>query len=72
MHEDGNPAQRDAGADRPWRQHPALVKQLRDDLRSDKLDAGATRDLLAVLRRESHGAAAAKVVEVLRVTVVRS
>jgi len=65
MHEDGNPAQRDADADRPWRQHPALVKQLRDDLRSDKLDAGETRDLLAVLRRESHDAAAAEVVEVL-------
>lgn len=66
MHEDGNPAQRDAEADRPWRQHPALVKQLRGDVGPDKLDAGATRDLLAVLRSESYAAAASEVVAVLK------
>ncbi len=72
MHEEGNPAQRDAEADRPWRQHPALVKRLPGDLGSDKIDAGATRDLLAVLRSESYEAAAAKVVEVLNGGVARA
>ena len=65
MHEGDNPAQRDAEADRPWRQHPSLVKRLSGDLGAGKADAGATRDLLAVLRNESYQSAAAKVVEVL-------
>lgn len=65
MHEEGNPAQRDAEADRPWRQHPVLVKRLSGDLSAGKLDAGATRELLATLRSGSYEAAAAKIVEVL-------
>ena len=65
MHEEGNPAERDAEADRPWRQHASLVKRLAGDLGAGTADAGATRDLLAVLRNESYEAAAAKVVEVL-------
>lgn len=65
MHEEGNPANRDAEADRPWRQHPALIQRWQGDLAAGKLDAGATRDLLAALRSESYEAAAAKVVEVL-------
>jgi len=65
MHEEGNPATRDAEADRPWRQHPALIQRLQGDLAAGQLDAGATRDLLAALRNESYEAAAAKVVEVL-------
>jgi hypothetical protein len=65
MHEEGNPAQRDAEADRPWRQHPALIERPRSRPSTEKLDAGATRDLLAVLRSESYEAAAAKAVKVL-------
>lgn len=65
MHEGENPAQRDAEADRPWRQHPALVKRLSRDLDAGQIDAEATRDLLATLRGESYDSAAAKVVEVL-------
>lgn len=65
MHEEGNPARRDAEADRPWRQHPALLQRLRGDLAAGPIDAGATRDLLAVLRSESYAAAAAQVVEQL-------
>ena len=65
MHEEGNPAQRDADADRPWRQHPSLIKRLSRGLDAGQVDAGATRDLLATLRSESYDSAAAKVVEVL-------
>ena len=65
MHEEGNPAQRDAEADRPWRQHSALVKRLSGDLSAGNCDDGATRELLATLRSGSYAAAAAKIVEVL-------
>ena len=65
MHEGSNPAQRDAEADRPWRQQPELLQRLRADGQGGRLDAGATRELLAVLRSESYGAAAAQVVELL-------
>jgi hypothetical protein len=65
MHEGENPAERDAEADRPWRQHPAVLKRLSRGLDAAKVDAGATRDLLATLRSESYESAAAKVAEVL-------
>ncbi len=65
MHEGENPAQRDAEADRAWRQHPARLQRLSRDLNTGKIDAGATRALLAALRSESYESAAAKVVETL-------
>jgi hypothetical protein len=65
MHEEGNPAQRDSEADRPWRQHSALVKRLSGDLSAGNCDDGATRELLATLRSGSYAAAAANIVEVL-------
>jgi hypothetical protein len=65
MHEGDNPGQRDAEADRPWRQHPALLQRLAAKGDGGKLDGGATRELLAVLRRESYSASAAQVVALL-------
>lgn len=65
MHEGTNPAQRDAEADRPWRQHPALLQRLTADWEGGQVDAGATRELLAVLRGEAYAASAAQVVELL-------
>jgi len=65
MHEGGNPAERDDEADRPWRRHPELLKRLSGGLEGGKIDAAATRELLATLRRESYEAAAAAVVDVL-------
>jgi len=65
MHEGTNPAQRDAEADRPWRRHPALIRRLSANWDAAKLDAGATRGLLAALRSESHEASADQVADVL-------
>lgn len=70
MHEGDNPAQRDAEADRPWRQHPELLRKLTADPSGGKSqapepDAGATRELLAVLRSESYGDSARAVVDML-------
>jgi hypothetical protein len=65
MHEGGNPARGDAEADRPWRQHPELLKRLSRDLDGGRLDAAATRELLATLRRASYADATAMVVDVL-------
>ena len=50
MHEGGNPAQRDAEADRPYRKNLERVKTIRKDWRDGQLDDGATRELLSALR----------------------
>jgi hypothetical protein len=49
-HEGGNPAQRDAEADRPGRRHVDLARSFRLDWRTGKPDADATRVMLRTLR----------------------
>ncbi len=65
MHEDGNPAERDADADRPWRQNQERVKHLRSPWSTGKPSSEATTDLLATLRSGSHEDASAAVVDLL-------
>ncbi len=65
MHEEGNPAQRDADADRPWRQNQELVRRLRVDLGAGEPSSEATIDLLTTLRTGSHQDASAAVVDLL-------
>ena len=65
MHEDGNPAERDADADRSWRDNQKRAGMIRGDWRKGEVKAEATRDLLAVLRRETHADAAQAVVRML-------
>ncbi|MHB8903360.1 MAG: hypothetical protein ACYC6Y_31745, partial [Thermoguttaceae bacterium] len=65
MHEDGNPAQRDDPADRPWRRHQELVKEIPAQWQSGKTDADATRALLGTLRAGSEIESADQVVELL-------
>ncbi|MGC1272554.1 MAG: hypothetical protein WBC44_02515 [Planctomycetaceae bacterium] len=54
MHEGGNPAERDAEADRPYRKNLERVKSIRPEWRDGKLDDGATQELLQALRTGSH------------------
>lgn len=49
-HEEGNPAERDAEADRPYRRNLQLVKTIREDWRDGNVDRGATEELLQTLR----------------------
>ncbi len=53
MHEEGNPAERDADADRPWRRNLELAKKIRPEWLEGKLDHGAATELLAALRQDS-------------------
>jgi hypothetical protein len=66
MHEDGNPAQRDDAADRPWRHNQKLAAQIPADWQAGKPSREATVELLAVLRQGSNEAVPEKVVELLR------
>lgn len=65
MHEDGNPAERDAEADRPWRRNLELVGNVPDDWRGGELRPEATADLLATLHEGSEQDGPAKVIELL-------
>lgn len=65
MHEDGNPANRDAPADRPWRRNQELVQRIPDRWSQGEADADATRALLHTLRDGSEDEAADRVVELL-------
>jgi hypothetical protein len=49
----GNPAEKDYAADRPGRRNAPLAKQMRADWKSGKPDAGATEEMLNVLRTGS-------------------
>jgi len=64
-HEQGNPAERDADADRPGRRNAELVKSIRADWLAGKPDTAATTELLAAFRQCSDAEAAQKVVEAL-------
>ncbi len=65
MHVDGNPADRDDNADRPWRRNVKLVGEIRADWRAGKPDPKAADELLAALRQGSDEDASRKVVELL-------
>jgi hypothetical protein len=62
-HEGKSPANRDAAADRPWRQNAERARSIRADWRHGRTDPAAVRELLQVLRkaapRESCAAVAA-------------
>ncbi|MCL4202523.1 MAG: hypothetical protein KJ000_08500 [Pirellulaceae bacterium] len=50
---EGNPADNDYEADRPWRENQQLATRIRADWTQGRLDAEATGELLASLRRDS-------------------
>ena len=53
MHEEGNPAERDADADRPWRRNLERAAKIRPEWLDGKVDHGATTELLGALRQDS-------------------
>jgi hypothetical protein len=61
-HEGGNPAKRDAPADRPWRHNQELSTKIRREWMQGKPSVEATTDLLACLREASSEEACVKVV----------
>jgi hypothetical protein len=62
---DGNPAENDFEADRPGRDNVARAKKLRDEWRTGKVDAGATRELLATIYGGSTAELCDQVVETI-------
>ena len=64
-HDGGNPRDRDDDADRPWRRNQELVKTIRADWRTGKLDNGATESFLETLRTGSSNDACDDVLELL-------
>jgi len=66
MHEDGNPAKRDAEADRPWRENQKRIAEVPGKWSAGKPDPAAVARLLGVLRTGSHDDVAAAVVDDLR------
>lgn len=65
LHEEGNPAERDAAADQPGRRNQELAKKIRPDWLDGKIDDGATHELLTVLREAATDDACDRVVEML-------
>jgi hypothetical protein len=65
LHEDGNPAQRDDPADRPWRRNLERAARVKTGWRGGKLDAAASADLLSTLRQGSADDACDQLVELL-------
>ena len=65
MHEGGNPADRDAEADRPFRRNQELATRIRPDWRGGTPDRGATEALLQTLRTGSNDEACDHVIELL-------
>ncbi len=64
-HEGTNPAQRDADADRPFRQNQRRIHDIRTDWQTGRLNASATVELLNTLRHASTDEACAQVVTLL-------
>ena len=59
------PALSDEPADRPWRRNQKLVSGMRPDWMTGKLDDGATREMLAVLRQGTSEEACDKAVALI-------
>ncbi len=66
MHEDGNPAERDDPADRPWRRNQDLAKKIPANWNDGRIDHEATLSLLHTLRDGSENDTCDKVVELLQ------
>jgi hypothetical protein len=66
MHENGNPADRDDRADRPWRQNQELAAQIPDGWQRGEPRREGTVELLSTIRGGSEQDATRKVVELLR------
>ncbi len=64
-HEGGNPSQGNAAADQPWKYNRELAAKLRPNWTEGRIDAGATADLLAVLRTGTDEDCCATVVDVI-------
>ena len=62
-HEQGNPAQRDAEPDRPWRENQKRATQIRAGWQEGNIKPEATKDLLQALRNASHGEACEEIVK---------
>ncbi|MGI6415210.1 MAG: hypothetical protein ACOX1P_06030 [Thermoguttaceae bacterium] len=69
MHEDGNPADRDDPADRPWRRNQDLANEIPAGWQQGKPDRQATLELLRALREESENEAAGRTVALLKTGV---
>jgi hypothetical protein len=65
MHEDGNPAERDARPDHAWRRNQELIDRIPENWQAGKSASEAVQELLSVLRDCSEDEAAEKVVELL-------
>ncbi len=65
MHEDGNPAERDDAADRPWRQNQERATQIKEGWLGGEPNADATAEMLEVLHGGDEKEAPEKVVELL-------
>lgn len=65
MHEEGNPAQRDAEADRPFRRNQELATKIRSEWRGGREDKAATETLLQTLRTGSNDEVCDLVVKLL-------
>jgi hypothetical protein len=65
MHEDGNPAERDAAADRPWRRNQELIGRIPAGWESGQRSLEATEELLTALRTEAEDKAVDRAVQLL-------
>jgi hypothetical protein len=68
-HEGGNPAQRDADPDRPWRTNQQRVLRIRNNWQRGQRSTQATADLLAALRTANVNDACDRVVTMLNAGV---
>jgi hypothetical protein len=64
-HEGGSPAERDAPADRPWRENLERVKTIRAGWQQGQAEPAAVGELLAVLRRSTPSEGCAAVAKML-------
>jgi hypothetical protein len=64
-HEDGNPAQRDAEPDRPWRENLKRAALIRKDWQQGQVKPEAAKDLLRIMRSSSYAEAGDFVVGLL-------
>jgi hypothetical protein len=65
MHEDGNPAERDAPADRPWKRNQELAGRIKEGWAGGAPDSAASADLLGTLRKGSDEDCCRQAVELL-------
>jgi hypothetical protein len=69
QHEGGNPAQRDAEPDRPWRQNLERARRIRANWQRGEVVQSATADVLAALRTANPGDICDRVVTLLNLGI---